>query len=85
MTSEGGRSQESRFLIPAYPVHRVREASRYPGFLKLPKPLILTLNSDECDSSRFEKFSAVAKIYDDGALTLVVRYKPTPALKSSLP
>jgi hypothetical protein len=62
-------------LIPAYPDIGFGKRRDTPASLKLPKPLILTLNSDECDSSRFEKFSAVAKIYDDGALTLVVRYR----------
>jgi len=62
-------------LIPAYPDIGFGKRRDTPASLKLPKPLILTLNNDECDSSRFEKFSAVAKIYDDGALTLVVRYK----------
>ncbi|MDX9784393.1 MAG: hypothetical protein RBT72_06560 [Spirochaetia bacterium] len=62
-------------LIPAYPDIGFGKRRDTPASLKLPKPLILTLSSDECDSARFEKFSAVAKIYDDGALTLVVRYK----------
>jgi hypothetical protein len=62
-------------LIPAYPDIGFGKRRDTPSSLKLPKPLMLTLNSDECDSVRFEKFSAVAKIYDDGAITLVIRYR----------
>ncbi|MCX7776321.1 MAG: hypothetical protein WHT81_05030 [Rectinemataceae bacterium] len=62
-------------LIPAH--HDIGFAKRRdtPVSLTLPKPLVLSLNTDECDSKCFDKFSAQAKIYDDGAITLIVRYK----------
>lgn len=73
-----GRSvdlKKAASLIPAYPDLGFAKRRDTPASLTLPKPLVLTLNSDECDSGCFEKFTAQAKIYDDGALTLVVRYR----------
>lgn len=65
--------------IPAYPDIGFGKRRDTPASLTLPKPLVLILNTKDCDAPYFEKFSALAKIYDDAALTLVVRYK----LKSS--
>lgn len=61
-------------IIPAYPDIGFAKRRDTPSSLTLPKPLVLTLSVEECDSARFEKISAVAKIYDDGAVTLFVRY-----------
>lgn len=68
-------------LIPAYPDIGFGKRRDTPASLTLPRPLILTLNTDECDASCFEKFTAQAKIYDDGAITLVVRYKTVSTFK----
>ena len=62
-------------LIPAHPDMGLGKRRDTPASLKLPKPLILTLNTDNCDAACFDKFSALAKIYDDGALTLVIRFR----------
>ncbi|MCE5256573.1 MAG: hypothetical protein LLF89_06975 [Spirochaetaceae bacterium] len=73
-----GRSvdlKKAASLIPAYPDIGFGKRRDTPASLTLPKPLILTLNTDECDAACFEKFSAHAKIYDDGALTLVIRFR----------
>jgi len=73
-----GRSvdlKKAASLIPAYPDIGFGKRRDTPSSLTLPKPLILTLNTEECDASCFEKFSAHAKIYDDGALTLVIRFR----------
>jgi len=64
-------------LIPAYPDIGFGKRRDTPSSLTLPKPLVLTLSTEECDASYFEKFTAVAKIYDDGAITLVVRFRTT--------
>ncbi|PKL07197.1 MAG: hypothetical protein CVV53_00665 [Spirochaetae bacterium HGW-Spirochaetae-9] len=77
-------------LIPAYPDIGFGKRRDTPSSLTLPKPLVLTLNTDECDGACFDKFTAVAKIYDDGALTLVVRFRTRStftslAAKSNLP
>jgi len=62
-------------LVPAH--HDIVFAKRRdtPVSLTLPKPLVLSVSTDECDSKLFEKISAQAKIYEDGAITLIVRYK----------
>ncbi len=62
-------------LVPAH--HDIVFAKRRdtPVSLTLPKPLVLVVSTDECDSKSFEKITAVAKIYDDGAVTLIVRYR----------
>jgi hypothetical protein len=62
-------------LIPAYPDIGFGKRRDTPSSLTLPKPLVLTLSTEDCDASYFDKFTAQAKIYDDGALTLVVRYR----------
>jgi len=62
-------------LIPAYPDIGFGKRRDTPSSLTLPKPLVLTLSTEECDAGCFDKFTALAKIYDDGALTLVVRYR----------
>ena len=48
------------------------------------------MSTEECDADCFEKFTALAKIYDDGALTLIIRYRTQStfrdlAAKSNLP
>lgn len=88
-----GRSvdlKKAASLIPAYPDIGFGKRRDTPASLTLPKPLILTLNTEECDADCFEKFSAQAKIYDDGAITLVVRFRTTStfrnlAAKSNVP
>lgn len=77
-----GRSvdlKKAASLIPAYPDIGFAKRRGTPPSLTLPKPLVLSLSTSECDSTSFERFSAQAKIYEDGALTMVVRYR----LKSS--
>jgi hypothetical protein len=88
-----GRSvdlKKAASLIPAYPDIGFGKRRDTPASLMLPRPLVLTMSTEECDSGCFEKFTALAKIYDDGALTLVVRYKTKStfkdlAAKSNLP
>ncbi|HWR10404.1 MAG TPA: hypothetical protein VN445_01145 [Rectinemataceae bacterium] len=67
--------------IPAYPDIGFGKRRDTPSSLTLPKPLVLTLSTEECDAKCFEKFTALAKIYDDGALTLVVRYRTHSSFK----
>lgn len=88
-----GRSvdlKKAASLIPAYPDIGFGKRRDTPASLTLPKPLVLTLSTEECDAGCFDKFTALAKIYDDGALTLVVRYRTRSAFtalaaKSNLP
>jgi hypothetical protein len=62
-------------LVPAH--HEIEFAKRRdtPVSLTLPKPMVLSISTDECDSKCFEKISAQAKIYEDAAVTLIVRYR----------
>ncbi|HBK58690.1 MAG TPA: hypothetical protein DDZ37_04975, partial [Spirochaetaceae bacterium] len=62
-------------LVPAH--HDIGFAKRRdtPVSLTLPKPMVLSINTDECDSKCFDKISAQAKIYEDGAVTIIVRYR----------
>lgn len=62
-------------LIPAHPDLGFAKRRDTPASLKLPKPLVLALNCEGCDAASFSRFQAYAKIYDDGALTIVVRYR----------
>ncbi len=62
-------------LIPAHPDIGFAKRRDTPASLTLPRPLILALSTEECDADCFERFSAQAKIYDDGAITMVVRYR----------
>lgn len=62
-------------FIPSYPDIGFGKRKDTPVSLTLPKPLVLTVSTEECDSKNFEKFNAYAKLYEDGALTLVVRYR----------
>lgn len=68
-------------LIPAYPDIGFGKRRDTPSSLTLPKPLVLTLSTEECDGECFDKFTAYAKIYDDGALTLVIRYRTKSTFK----
>ncbi|MCX7026057.1 MAG: hypothetical protein NT061_00910 [Spirochaetes bacterium] len=73
-----GRSVDLKMAagyIPAYPDIGIGKRRDTPAYFTLPKPLVLILNTKDCDAPYFEKFTALAKIYDDGALTLVVRYR----------
>jgi hypothetical protein len=73
-----GRSvdlKKAASIIPAYPDIGFGKRRDTPTSLTLPRPLVLNLNTDECDSCNFDTFSAQAKIYDDGALTLMIRYR----------
>lgn len=69
-------------IVPAH--HDIGFAKRRdtPASLMLPRPLVLSLNTDECDSKCFQKFTAQAKIYEDGAVTLIIRYKTTSTFES---
>ncbi len=74
-----GRSIDLKMLaslIPAYPDLGPVKRRDTPPSLSLPKPLVLSLGKEECEETgNFECFNARAKIYDDGALTLVIRVK----------
>jgi hypothetical protein len=65
-----------RTLIPAHPDLGLVKRRDTPPSLSLPKPLVISLGKEECEETgQFECFNARAKIYDDGALTLVIRVK----------
>ncbi len=67
--------KQAASLIPAHPDIGFAKRRDTPASLTLPRPLILALSTEECDADCFERFSAQAKIYDDGAITMVVRYR----------
>ncbi|MEN6364784.1 MAG: hypothetical protein ABFC75_01630 [Rectinema sp.] len=73
--------KQAASLIPAHPDLGLAKRRDTPASLTLPKPLVLALNVEDCDAACFERFSAYAKIYDDGALTLVIRYRTVAAFK----
>ncbi len=80
-----GRSvdlKKAAATIPAYPDLGFVKRRDTPTSLTLPKPLVLSLSTSECDAGCFERFTAQAKIYDDGALTLVVRYRTRSSFSS---
>lgn len=65
-----------RNLVPAHPDLGIVKRRDTPPSLSLPKPLILSLGAEECmQTGDFECFDSKAKIYDDGAITLVLRVK----------
>lgn len=77
-TYDIGRAIDLKKVASLVPAHHDMEFAKRrdtPVSLTLPKPLVLSINTDECDSKCFNKFSAQAKIYEDGAITLIVRYK----------
>jgi|GEM_PF-221711 len=63
-------------LIPAQTDMGFVKRRDTPASLTLPKPLILQVGEHECqDLGGFDCFSARIKIYDEGAVTVVVRVK----------
>ena len=73
-----GRSIDLKKVASLVPAHRdIALAKRRdtPAYLTLPKPLVLSISTEECDSKLFNKISAMAKIYEDGAITMIVRYR----------
>jgi hypothetical protein len=77
-TYDIGRAIDLKKVASLVPAHHDMEFAKRrdtPVSLTLPKPLVLSISTDECDSKCFDKFSAQAKIYEDGAVTLIVRYK----------
>jgi len=63
-------------LIPAHDDLDIIKRRDTPSSIRLPKPLVLRLGEAGCiDSSAFECFSAYAKIYDEGVVTVAVRVK----------
>jgi hypothetical protein len=65
-----------RALIPANPDMGVAKKRDTPASLSLPRALVVQLGDGECqDLGGFECLSSQAKIYEDGAVTIVVRVK----------
>jgi len=63
-------------LIPAHDDMDIVKRRDTPSSISLPKPLILQLGDDGCVSAEgFECFSARAKIYEEGVVTVIVRVK----------
>jgi hypothetical protein len=63
-------------LIPAHPGMGVAKRRDTPASLTLPVPLILELGGAECaQKGDFECFFAQARIYEEGAVTILVRVK----------
>lgn len=76
-TYDIGRAIDLKKVASLVPAHHDMEFAKRrdtPVSLTLPRPLVLSISTDECDSKCFDKFSAQAKIYEDGAITLIVRY-----------
>ncbi len=61
-------------LVPAHRDIALGKRRDTPAYLTLPKPLVLSISTEECNSKLFSKISAMAKIYEDGAITMIVRY-----------
>ena len=74
-----GRSVDLRkiaALVPAHDDLGIVKRRDTPASLSLPRPLILQLGeSESLESKDFESFSAQAKIYDEGVVSLIVRVK----------
>jgi hypothetical protein len=63
-------------LVPAHPDLGIAKRRDTPASLTLPTPLILQLGIPELSKSEgFERLSSQAKIYEEGAVTIVVRVK----------
>jgi hypothetical protein len=63
-------------LIPAHDDFDIVKRRDTPASLSLPRPLTLALGESECiDSGEFECFTAQAKIFEEGALVLLLRVK----------
>ncbi len=74
-----GRSVDLRkvtALIPANEDFDIVKRRDTPASLKLPRPLTLALGDGDCLENReLDCFSAQAKIYEEGAIVLLVRVK----------
>jgi hypothetical protein len=63
-------------LIPAHDDFDIVKRRDTPASLSLPRPLILALGeSESVEPGDFESFSAQAKIFEEGALSLILRVK----------
>ncbi|HET7839377.1 MAG TPA: hypothetical protein VFL04_06425, partial [Rectinemataceae bacterium] len=63
-------------LIPAHPDIGVAKSRDTPTSLTLPKPLILRLGDADCPDLQCEEtVSSHAKIYEEGAVTVIIRIK----------
>ena len=63
-------------LIPAHDDMDIVKRRDTPGSIRLPKPLVLQLGDNACaDAEIFECFSAQAKIFEEGVVTVIVRIK----------
>jgi len=63
-------------LIPAYDDMGLVKRRDTPASLSLPRPLVVRLNETEAvEANEFESFTSIAKIYDEGALSIIVRIK----------
>lgn len=63
-------------LIPAHDDLGILKRRDTPASITLPKPLVLSLGEAGCvDRGSFECFTAQAKIYEEGVVTVIVRVK----------
>lgn len=63
-------------FIPAHDDMGIVKRRDTPSSIALPKPLVLQLGDSGCvGTESFECFSAQAKIYDEGVVTVIVRVK----------
>lgn len=63
-------------LIPAHDDLGLVKRRDTPASLSLPRPLVVRLNEEAAlDRGVFESFSAQAKIYEDGAVSVIIRAK----------
>ena len=63
-------------FIPAHDDFEIVKRRDTPASLSLPRPLILALGESDCvESGDFECFSAYAKIFEEGAISLIIRVK----------
>jgi hypothetical protein len=77
-TYDIGRAIDLKKVASLVPAHHDMEFAKRrdtPVSLTLPRPLVLSINTDECDSNCFDRISAQAKIYEDAAVTIIVRYR----------
>ena len=74
-----GRSIELKTvaaLIPAHDDLGLVKRRDTPASLSLPRPLVVQLNEGEVvDEGELESFSAQARIYEDGAVSVVIRVR----------
>ena len=63
-------------LIPAHDDMGIVKRRDTPASLLLPRPLVVKLNETEVvEANDFESFTSLAKIYEDGAVTVIIRVK----------